>query len=68
MDYAKGRVVDLGTEFALEVRADGSTELGVLDGQVELHHLSTFPISLFKNQALINPERKIEPRMNANGR
>lgn len=54
VDYAKGRVVDLGTEFAMEVRADGSTELGVFDGEVELHRPGTLPISLFKNQALVH--------------
>jgi hypothetical protein len=54
VDYAKGRVVDLGTEFAMEVRADGSTELGVFDGEVELHRPGSLPISLFKNQALVH--------------
>jgi hypothetical protein len=61
VDYAKGRVVDLGTEFAMEVRADGSTELGVFDGEVELHRPGTLPISLFKNQALVHDSETEEP-------
>ncbi|MBX3426583.1 MAG: FecR domain-containing protein [Pirellulales bacterium] len=31
------KVVDLGTEFALDVAADGSSKCHVLDGEVELH-------------------------------
>lgn len=61
VDYAQGRVVDLGTEFAMEVRADGSTELGVFEGEVELHRPGTLPISLFKNQALVHHSETEQP-------
>lgn len=54
VDYAMGSVVDLGTEFAMDARPDGATELGVFEGEVELHRQGVEPISLFKNQALIH--------------
>ena len=36
-----GDVVDLGTEFGLQVTADGQSELHVLDGEVDFHSSST---------------------------
>lgn len=37
IDTPGGKVVDLGTEFALSVRSDGSPEVHVFDGLVEFH-------------------------------
>lgn len=33
------KVVDLGTEFGIHVKSDGSTDVQVFDGRVELEHL-----------------------------
>ncbi len=49
-DQAKGfmvdtphhRAVDLGTEFAVSVAADSSSEVHVLDGEVEVYDIDTF--------------------------
>ena len=54
VDYAKGKVVDLGTEFAMDVSADGRTELGVFDGEVELHLPGDKPRPLFQSQAVLH--------------
>ena len=54
VDYAKGKVVDLGTEFAMDVSADGKTELGVFDGEVELHLPGEKPRPLFESQAVMH--------------
>lgn len=54
VDYAKGKVVDLGTEFAMDVSADGTTELGVFDGEVELHLPGEKPRPLFQSQAVLH--------------
>jgi hypothetical protein len=56
IDYAKGKVVDLGTEFAMDVAKDGTTELGVFDGEVELHLPGDKPRPLFEGQAVIHDE------------
>lgn len=53
VDYAGGKVVDLGTEFALSTSAKGPTELGVFDGKVELHRPNTDVLSLTENQAVL---------------
>lgn len=37
IDYAGGRVVDLGTEFAMSTGLNRTTKVGVYDGLVELH-------------------------------
>lgn len=53
IDYADGSVVDLGTEFAMEVRKDGPVEIGVFDGEVELHTAENGPLMpLFENHAV----------------
>lgn len=54
VDYAQGKVVDLGTEFAMDVAADGTTELGVFDGEVELHLPGDKPRSLLESQAVLH--------------
>jgi hypothetical protein len=54
VDYATGSVVDLGTEFAMDARSDGSTELGVFQGKVELHLPGEAPRPILADQALIH--------------
>ncbi len=53
VDYKGGTVVDLGTEFGLDVAATGKAELGVFDGEVELHRPNQTTLSLLANQALL---------------
>ncbi|MGC4013355.1 MAG: FecR domain-containing protein [Luteolibacter sp.] len=57
VDYAKGRVVDLGTEFAMDVHEDGKTELGVFEGKVQLHVPGQDVRLLQVNQALMHDEK-----------
>lgn len=47
----KATVVDLGTAFGLEVEKDGSAELHVLEGAVELHRATEF-VSLHAGQSV----------------
>lgn len=54
VDYAKGNVVDLGTEFAMDARTDGAMELGVLDGKVNLNLPGEPPRPLLVNQAVLH--------------
>lgn len=53
IDYAGGKVVDLGTEFGLDTSPGGATELGVFDGKVELHRPGSDILSLMQNQAVL---------------
>lgn len=56
--FPNGKVVDLGTEFGLDVATNGQTELGVFDGEVQLHlDGESTPRPLFINQAVIRDER-----------
>lgn len=61
VDYAKGNVVDLGTEFAMDARDDGSLELGVLDGKVDLNVPGDTPRRLLVNQAVLHGNDADEP-------
>ncbi|MGC4017003.1 MAG: FecR domain-containing protein [Luteolibacter sp.] len=61
VDYAKGNVVDLGTEFAMDARKDGALELGVLDGKVDLNVPGDAPRRLLVNQAVIHGNDMEEP-------
>jgi hypothetical protein len=62
IDYANGRVVDLGTEFAMEVGREGELELGVFDGEVELHLPGDdAPFYLAGSQAIIHDLAAEEP-------
>ncbi|MCB1133383.1 MAG: FecR domain-containing protein, partial [Verrucomicrobiae bacterium] len=54
VDYADGTVVDLGTEFAMSVRSGGGTEVGVFDGEIELHTGDEQPMALFENQSVLH--------------
>lgn len=53
VDYARGHIVDLGTEFAMEVSDDGAAEVGVFEGRIELHRPGADPVPLFANQAVV---------------
>lgn len=52
IDYQDGEVIDLGTEFAMEVKAGKSSEVGVFDGEIELRRNGEEPLSLFENHAV----------------
>ncbi|MBN8457483.1 MAG: FecR domain-containing protein [Verrucomicrobia bacterium] len=56
--FPDGKVVDLGTEFGLDVQANGRTELGVFDGEVKLHlDDESQGRPLFANQAVIRGDQ-----------
>ncbi|MEX1223507.1 MAG: FecR domain-containing protein, partial [Pirellulales bacterium] len=40
VEIPHARIVDLGTEFGIEVAEDGGSNVGVIDGKVRLHGLS----------------------------
>ena len=61
VDYGNGQVVDLGTEFAMELAADGKMELGVFDGEVELHLPGDSPLLLNRSQAMVHDRNAEEP-------
>lgn len=56
VDYGHGKVVDLGTEFGMEVKKNGQTDVGVFDGKVQIHapaaNASTEIFSITENNAL----------------
>ncbi len=52
IDYPDGTVVDLGTEFAMEVKEGESSEVGVFDGEVELRREGEKPVALYENHAV----------------
>lgn len=59
--YSGGTVEDLGTEFAMDVLPDGSTEVGVFLGKVKLHSSGREAIMLFENQSLVQSPDLAEP-------
>ena len=61
VDYGNGQVVDLGTEFAMELCAGGKMELGVFDGEVELHLPGDSPLLLNRSQAIVHDRHAEEP-------
>jgi len=55
IDYNGGKVVDIGTEFGIDVKENGDTEVGVFDGLVEMHlpdHEK--PLVITENSALLH--------------
>ena len=52
VDYKGGTIVDLGTEFGFDLSPAGEVELGVFDGEIELHRPNEETLSLLANQAL----------------
>ncbi|MFC4992150.1 FecR domain-containing protein [Rubritalea tangerina] len=54
VDYASGRVVDIGTEFAMHVPQNAQpVEIGVFRGAVEVYQKNTeTPVKLIKNHAI----------------
>lgn len=61
IDYDQGAIVDLGTEFAIEALANGTTEVGVFDGEIEMLVPGRPPLSIFENQAMKHSPGSIEP-------
>jgi hypothetical protein len=61
VDYSQGSVTDLGTEFAMDARQDGSTEVGVFKGEVELNRPGAKPLSIFENHSLIHVHHSDQP-------
>ena len=61
VDYPEGNVVDLGTEFAMEAHSNGTTEVGVLDGMVNLNLPGEEPRLLLVNQAVLHDQDAAEP-------
>ncbi|GAA5118643.1 hypothetical protein GCM10023212_09300 [Luteolibacter yonseiensis] len=59
--YSGGTVEDLGTEFAMDIHPDGSTEVGVFLGKVKLHSSGRESIMLFENQSLVQSPDAAEP-------
>jgi hypothetical protein len=60
VNYAQGKVVDLGTEFAMDVKGS-KAEVGVFDGEIELHLPGDKPRSLFQDQAVIHQPGRVNP-------
>ncbi|MFC4993591.1 FecR domain-containing protein [Rubritalea tangerina] len=53
VDYPNGKVVDLGTEFGVQLDRNGDLSVGVFEGEVELHPQGRKDIALIeKNHAL----------------
>lgn len=52
VDYPEGTVVDLGTEFAMDVKTGVPSEVGVFDGEIELHRDGEKPVALYENHAV----------------
>jgi len=62
VDYAKGKVVDLGTEFAMDVNGP-EPEVGVFDGEIALHLPGDDnPRRLFQDQAVVHQEGRLPLR------
>ncbi|MDR2980952.1 MAG: FecR family protein [Puniceicoccales bacterium] len=56
VDYAHGKITDIGTEFAMDVAHDGNAEVGVFEGEIKVQRTSDKEVlSLFANQALAMP-------------
>lgn len=51
INYDGGKIIDLGTEFALNLQPDKSPEFGVFDGKIEIHRTGKKPVVLHENQA-----------------
>lgn len=65
IDYADGSVVDLGTEFAMNAGRDGGTDIGVFEGEIEIHSKDGAPISLYQDQAIRHDLRDGEEQLRA---
>ena len=61
VDFGDGQVVDLGTEFGMEVGRNGKMELGVFEGEVELHLPGDSPLLLNRSQAMVHDRNAEEP-------
>lgn len=62
VNHAQGKLVDLGTVFAIHIPDDQSmAEVGVFSGEVELYNLNEdIPVKIFENHAMIqNADAKV---------
>lgn len=53
IDYQDGTVVDLGTEFAMDIKPGRTSEVGVFNGKIELHREGEKPLPLYENHAVL---------------
>ncbi|MFD2158565.1 FecR domain-containing protein [Rubritalea tangerina] len=59
VDYPMGKVVDLGTEFGVDLRQGGDLSIGVFEGEVELHPAGSDEVALIeKDHALLQRVKK----------
>lgn len=65
VNYHDGEVVDLGTEFAMDVKPGGPAEVGVFDGEIELRRDGLKPVSLYENHAVIHDKSVTEDPLQA---
>jgi len=54
IDYPHGHVLDLGTEFAMDLPRGGALKLGVFDGEVKLCLPDDPPRPLLRDQAILH--------------
>lgn len=53
VDYHQGKLVDLGTEFAMQINDSNPVEVGVFRGEVEVYtDLSSNPVKVVENHAV----------------
>lgn len=52
VNYPGGHILDLGTEFAVDLDRQGDMKLGVFDGEVVLNLANEEPLSLVRDQAV----------------
>ncbi|MCW1922266.1 FecR family protein [Luteolibacter arcticus] len=60
IDYQDGTVVDLGTEFAMDVKPGRTSEVGVFNGKIELHREGEKPLPLYENHAVFQEKANTE--------
>lgn len=65
IDYADGSVIDLGTEFAMNVGLDGTADIGVFDGEIELHTGGGPPMALFESHAVRHDRHDLQEPVRA---
>ncbi len=55
VDHAQGKLVDLGTEFGMDVQADSPVEVGVFRGEVEVYNgPDGAPVKIIENHAVLH--------------
>lgn len=55
VDYQQGKLVDLGTEFAMNIQGLGPVEVGVFRGEVEVYtSAKASPVKIIENHAVVH--------------